>query len=140
MPWYLSSLSDYVPDSRCLCSSKNLQEFKHRPKLSVFKQEFKQECLVFEFEDSCFLACSVHWGLLSSLLNCHMLLSGLMCGMFGGLLMTQAMGEGSNTPSHPSCCFLVTGWLDSILVSLSTYLEPGWCYCFSLPDSLVPSS
>lgn len=94
--------------------------------MSVFNQELRQEHLVFEFDDSCFLACSVCWGLLSRLLQCrHMLLSGLVRGVFGGLWVTQAMGEGSNTPSHPSCCFLVTGWLDSILVSLSTYLEPG---------------
>lgn len=94
--------------------------------MSVFKQESKQERLVLEFDGSRFLACSVYWGFLSRLLNCHVLLSGLVFGVFGGLWVTQAVWEGSATPSLPSCCFLVTGWLDSILVSLSTHLEPGW--------------
>lgn len=63
-----------------------------------------------------------------------MLLSGIALGVFGGLWVTQAMGDGSNIPSDPSCRFLVTVWLESILVSFSTYLEPGWCYCFPLRE------
>lgn len=96
---------------------------------------FMQEHLAFEFDDSFFLACFVRWGLLSRLPNFHMRLSGLVHGVFGGLWVTQARGEGSNAPSHPSCCFLVTGWLDSILVSLHIWNLDGAIVFHCLPAS-----
>lgn len=123
-------------DPRSLCLSKCLQEFKHRPKMSG--EEFKRERLIFGL-DFCFLACPICCSLLSILLDCYMLLSELLLGVFGGLWVTQAMEEVQH--SQPSQRLFPSDWVvgfyPCLLFSVS---EPRWCFCSPLPGSLLPSS
>lgn len=93
-------------DPRSLCLSKCLQEFKHRPKMSG--EEFKRERLIFGL-DFCFLACPICCSLLSILLDCYMLLSELLLGVFGGLWVTQAMEEVQH--SQPSQRLFPSDWV-----------------------------